>query len=291
MAKDWFKRTPRQAPEAPTIEELIVLERFAEAEQQLLARLRGSSQDTHARLRLAEVLVQLGRGAEALEEYLRVVDQYSQDGFQDKAAALLQRAAKLDPTNQSVTFRLARISEARDLEYTRRIAVEALREASRTDSGRFSTAAIELEQIWDRLAKTELVKLLPAEQVKRLLSHVEIQRLPQGHQLARAGEDRAELFLICGGEITASVSQGSRRIMLRTFATGHIVGDSTLFEHQKWGADFEATKPSGALKLTRQGLEGALLGNPDPRRLLDALRQQRNDRELAQAIGKLTAGA
>ena len=48
-----------------------------------------------------------------------------------------------------------------------------------------------------------------------------------------------------------------------------------------------AREPVTALVLTRPGLEKALQGNPDPRALLDALRSQRNDQELALMVRRL----
>lgn len=300
MVKEWFKRASKPAKAARssssakqrghTIDELVVLERYDEAEERLRARLKNSD-DVHARLKLAEVLIQLRRGTEAVEEFLRVSELYSRDGFQDKAAAVLRKASKIDPANEGLRQRLARIEDAKALERTRKLAVEALKEASRTQSGRFATAAIELEQMWDRLATTEFVKSLPPDQMKRLLANTEIMRLPTGSRLATRGEDKPEMYLIAGGEVEATSASDKGRVTLRSFSAGHLLGDRALLEHKVWAADYTASRASSALRLTRTGLEQALVGNPDPRALLDGLRQQRNDHALAEAIEKLGRGA
>lgn len=296
MVKEWFKKASRSSrrpmgarDKGHSIDELIVLERYDEAEARLKERLRGR-EDVHARLKLAEVLTNLRRSAEAVDEYLRVSEQYSRDGFQDKAAAVLRKATKLDPANEGLRQRLTGIDRAKELEHTRRIAVEALKAASEAQGGRFATAAIELEQTWDRLAETDFFENLAAEQMRRLLANTAFLRVQTDSRVAVRGELRPELYLISGGEVQATLPSPNGPVTLRTFGTGQLLGDAALLEHKPWCADYTATKPSSVLKLTREGLEAALLGNPNPRALLDGLRRQRNDQAIAEAVEKLNQG-
>ena len=57
-----------------------------------------------------------------------------------------------------------------------------------------------------------------------------------------------------------------------------------------WPAGFRASEPVTALKLTREGLEQCLVGNSDPRGLLETLREQHNDRDVAGTVRRLRTG-
>jgi tetratricopeptide (TPR) repeat protein len=105
MIKGWFHRGEREL----TVDELIVLERYEEAEARLRTHLRGHGDDVHSRAKLAEVLSALGRSGEAVAEYSYVADLYRDDGFYDKAAALLLRAIKLDPKSDELRTLLTRV--------------------------------------------------------------------------------------------------------------------------------------------------------------------------------------
>jgi hypothetical protein len=78
---------------------------------------------------------------------------------------------------------------------------------------------------------------------------------------------------------------------VRTFGSGQIVGESSLFEHKPWPATYRSKAKSTLLRLTAAGLQVCLTGNPDPRGFLDVLRREQNDREVAQIVGRLEASA
>ena len=65
------------------------------------------------------------------------------------------------------------------------------------------------------------------------------------------------------------------------------VSRQALLERQAWPATYRTTEPVVLLKLGRQALEEALQGNPDPRALLNALREQRLDAEVIAEVGKI----
>src|SRR4029078_2600816 len=104
----------------------IVLERYAEAEERLRARLQSNSADLHAHVKLAEVFTATGKVASAVQEYLFAADEYADDGFYDKAIALLAKAAKLDPADTSIAQRNERFEEMKRVEQARAMALEGL---------------------------------------------------------------------------------------------------------------------------------------------------------------------
>ena len=287
--KDWFKKGGKGRGSKPgySVDDLIVLERYDEAESALRAELKRSPKDLRRRLQLGSVLTNLQRVDEALIEFFYVADAYNADGFQDKAIALLSSAKRLSPDNPDLLARIQRSLQDKELARMRSIAVEALKEASRTETGRVATAAIELEQIWDRLSKTQFVRGLPLEQVKHLFANMRIQRLRPDQVLAEGGAAGTSLFLFSGGEIEAQIDSPNGVLTVRTFGAGDIVGDTVLLKRTSWPARLLVTKVASALELDREGLERAMQGNPDPKGLLDLLRSQGNDVALAQAVTKL----
>ncbi len=286
--KDWFKRGKSSTADAgPTIDDLIVLERYEEAEAALKNQLKKTPRDLRLHLQLGSVLAQLRKVDEALAEFYLVADAYNRDGFQDKAIALMNSARKIAPDDPQLLARIQRSQQDKELARLRNLAVDALKEASRSETGRVATAAIELEQIWDRLAKTDFVRQMPVEQVKPLFARFKVQRLRADQTLVGRGEQGAALMLVSGGEIEARVASPNGPLAVRSFPVGAILGDSVLFQRTAWPADLVATHTGSVLVLSREGLEQALQGNPDPKGLLDLLRAQGNDQGLLQAIAKL----
>lgn len=285
-------RKEREAREAaPSIDDLVILGRLDEAEEQLRSRLKSAPGDQHARMKLAEVLQKQQRGEEAVEEYLGAADQLLRDGFLDRAHAILLRAQRLSPINDAITQRFTYLEERRSLDKIREQAVAALSSASRTATGTIATAAIELEQIWDRLSRTDFVRFLPGEQIAKVLSNMRLRRFGEGDVLIRDGAEEALILLVTFGEVEALVpaSAAGTSTSLRTFSIGELLGESTLLEHKTWPVTLRAAKSGSALVLERSGLEACLVGNPDPRGLLQGLRRQGNDAQLREMRGKLVS--
>ena len=90
------------------IDDLIVLERYAEAEARLKDKLKITPNDLHSHVKLAEVYAVTGQVVWAVEEYILAGEEYAEDGFHDKAIALIAKAQKLAPTNASLGERIER---------------------------------------------------------------------------------------------------------------------------------------------------------------------------------------
>ena len=279
---------PRE--EEYTIEDLIVLERYEEAEQRLQEKVKKNLRDLYSHLRLGEIHVATGRALKAIDEYTYVADCYAEDGFYDKAIALLAKAAKLAPLDESLPKRIARLQSLKQLEHSRSFFIEGLT-GTAAGSALERLSPVELQLVWKRLAPTAIVQRLPPEQLKRFASGLELRAFEAGRTLAvRGGTDR-HLFLLVSGLVEALLegSEGGERGTgsLRTFSTGDLLGDWPLFEQRPWPVTLVAREAVTALVLTRPGLEKALQGNPDPRALLEALRSQRHDQELALMVRRL----
>ncbi len=282
----WFGggKKQQQEPQDYTIDDLIVLERYDEAEAKLQARLRGNPSDLHSHLKLAEVYSQLQQYGKAVDEFVYVAEEYAQDGFHDKGIALLSKAMKLAPLDQTLRFKVERLQREKSMEHVRGFALEGLRQAGGTQAG---TSALELKRLWHHLVGSIMVQRLNGEQLKRVFSAMELRRYEPETRIAVEGSQEAFLLLIVTGVVEASIDLGGRPMAVRTFASGDMIGEAALLERGVWPANYKTLEPVTALKLSRAGLEQCLVGNPDPRGFLETLREQHYDRDVAATVRRL----
>jgi len=275
-----------------TTEDLIVLERWDEAIGQLQARLQGNPNDLHANLKLAEVYVQAGKPQMALDRFVFVAESYTDDGFYDKAIALLSKVARLAPGDSSVEGQIRKAQQLKDMEHRRTLALEGLMEAQEQLQEGARMTLVEAQRMWQALSSTEIVLKLPGEQLRRLFAYSKLLEPDPGEILVEKDVNLESLFFVASGEVEAVLDQGDGRpIQVRSFARGDVVGDRALLEHKPWPATYRVTSPARVFELDRPGLEQALQGNPDPRLFLDALRSRRNDHDVAAAVRKLVGSS
>jgi tetratricopeptide (TPR) repeat protein len=267
-----------------TIDDLIVLERYDEAAERLKARLKINPQDLHSHLKLAEVYAQLRQFDKAVDEFGFVADEYAQDGFYDKGVALLSKAQKLAPLDQSLRFRIERIQREKSMEHVRGQALEGLRQAGGAQAG---TSAVELKKLWHNLSASSVVQHLSGDQLKRLFSAMQLVRLEEKALIAEEGSRDSFLLLIVTGTVECFVRDNGKEMVIRSFTSGDLIGEAPLLERGTWPGFYRAAEPVTALRLAREGLEQALVGNPDPRGFLEVLREQHTDRDVAATLRRI----
>lgn len=270
-----------------TIEDLVTLERYDEAEHKLKERLKLVPKDLHAHLKLAEVYVAQKNVLKALDEYIFVGDSYVEDGFFDKGIALLGKAAKLSPGDDQLPRRIERYRHLKRLEGRRRLAIEGLLSNKTTAASSAANRALEVEMLWNRIAKSHLVEQLEGELLKKLFSVMEMKRIQLDEVIVQGGGDHQVLYLIVDGEIEAQAQVGSQLYTIRSFSTGSVIGEAALLERKGWPATYKVTLPGTVFCLDRSGLEQAMIGNSDPVGFLSVLRQQNNDRDVGANLMKL----
>lgn len=292
MLRKFFGKREGSAPpeEEHSVEDLIVLERWDEAIERLQARIKAQPQDVYSHLKLADVYVRVGKGAKALDEYLLVADTYTQQGFHERASALLAKVARMAPEDEQIQLRLQRLQRLKQLEHSRVLAIEGLLSGQEDQDPLSRLSPLEAQQIWESVAASDLVRKLGGEQLKRLFGGAALMVWEKGELVAERGSSIERMFLVVRGQLEAFVSAPDGRIhQLRVLTTGDLFGERALLEHRPWPATFRVLERARLLRIDRAGLERALTGNPDPRQLLDALRSQRHDREVAAAVEKLLA--
>jgi tetratricopeptide (TPR) repeat protein len=287
--RSWFGGSAKQQTEKGkqqeyTIDDLIVLEKYDEAADRLKTRIKLNPQDLHSHLKLAEVYAQLRQFDRAVDEFGFVADEYAQDGFHDKGIALLSKAQKLAPLDQSIRFKIERIQRDKSMEHVRSFALEGLRAAGGTQAG---SSAVELKRLWHNLTATAVVQHLSGDQLKRLFSAMQLVRFEPQTILAEEGSRESFLLLIVTGTIEGFIRDDGREILIRSFTSGDIIGEAALLERGTWPVFYRAGDQVTALRLAREGLEQSLVGNPDPRGFLEVLREQHNDRDVAATLRRI----
>lgn len=293
--KGWFRgsggaEAPQREEQGETIEDLIVLERYAEAEARLKAELRDDPDDLHAHLKLAEVYTGLGRGADAADQFLFVAEEYAKDGFYDKGIALLSKAMRLDPGEESLRHKLHAFERAKGLDHKRQAALDGLRQ-SRHAGGGTGTQVLQMQRAWHHLAPAPLVARLSADGLRRLFAAGELVRWPAGEVVAGRGDaEPASLLVLVTATVEALVGRaGGGETALRKLGPGEVFGESVMFSRATWPATYRVEEAGLALRLDRPGLEQSLSGNPDPVAYLDALRSDANDLDIARIVATLEA--
>ena len=77
------RKQPTFDTDTLSVDDLMVLERWDEAEQILHKRITRNAQDLRSRLKLADLFMRSKRQYEAVDEYISVADGYARDGFYD----------------------------------------------------------------------------------------------------------------------------------------------------------------------------------------------------------------
>lgn len=270
-----------------TIEDLITLERYDEAEESLKRRLKRVPKDLYSHLKLAEVYLALKQLDRALIEYTFAADSYAEDGFFDKGIAILGKAAKLAPGDDTLPKRIELYKRKKRLEGRRELAIEGLLSNKTTVSSAAANRALEVEMMWNNIAKSHLVEQLEGEKLKKLFSVMEMRHISEGEILAEAGGKDQMLYLVVSGEIEALASVKSQTFNIRSFSTGDVIGESTLLERKSWPAQYHVKTAGTVFQLAREGLQQAMIGNDDPVGFLSVLRQQNHDRDVAANLLRL----
>ena len=291
--KEWFeKRTKSKRPETVHVDDLIILEQWDDAEEMLKQRLKKNSRDLQAHIKMAKVLEKTNRLREAVDEYTYVADRYAKDGYFDKAMAILAKANKMAPQEGKLILKRQVVERMRKFEQRLSAVMRSLsHDEGKTGSTTATSSYLELRRVWGELAVSDLMDHLDDEQLGRLLKTMELERIGRDKVIVNAGQRLDELILVTRGKVDVEVLlPNGQTTAIRSLEAGDVAGEQALLEKKTWTATYKTTEPVVLLKLSREGLESALQGTPDPRGLLDALRRQGLDAEVDQAVRRTLQG-
>ena len=290
--KDWL-RSPRSGKEREereyTPDELMALERYEEAKAMLVERLRYQPKDLNAHLKLADVYHCLQEPESCKQELLYVVGAYAEDGFYDKARAVLTKMNRLFPEQIDVEQKMAALKRAKRLEYDRDKTRRALISHGRLDDAATGRMTVEFEMVWKRLVNTTFVDQISSADLTHFFESARLKRLRPKELVAQRGPVPRALYLIVEGSIEArGVDRQRHEISLRSFGVGDIVGDTVLFDERTWPANYYCDEAALLLELDAEGAKKLVDSHPDPSGLLNVLRGQGNDSTVERAVDHLS---
>ena len=277
----------RKDQDAESIDDLILQGRFARALQVLELRIAENPEDVHSHIKLAELQSQRRQNPDALRNYLRAAELLSEDGFFDKALALLKTARKLaGEETLSIDAMEETVLRSKELD----LAAWIVRKGKGSEGAARVSASIELEALWRRMSDSEFVQNLAKGQLEVLMDAMELCPVAAGEFVARQGELDPVLYLIASGMLQARFDPDGRDLLLRNFGPGQMIGESVLFERRPWPAAYKAAHNTQLLKLDIAGLQRALNKTKSRRQLISALSSQHNDQQVAALASSLASG-
>jgi hypothetical protein len=112
MTFDWLKRStevrplPRPGTGEESIGDLVARKKFARALTLLRLQFESGNRSPELRMQFADVLVQTGKGEEAIPVLIGVADELAVP-FKERAIEALRRVERIDPGREDVVMRLA----------------------------------------------------------------------------------------------------------------------------------------------------------------------------------------
>lgn len=199
--------------------------------------------DAAARLKVAELLAQLGHRQEAVREFQHLAIRYAADGQTLHAIAACKLILALDPNHQATQENLANLC-----------AMQVIEERQREASG----AGPE-----PKPAPTPLFSQLPKDVFVALLEVLEVRRVPGGESIITEGERGNSMFLLVQGTVRVvhTPENGAPRT-LAELSDGSIFGEMGLVSDAPRVASVVATRDCTLLEVTRDML--ARLGERFP---------------------------
>jgi CRP-like cAMP-binding protein len=212
-------------------------------------------QDSAARLKVAELLAQLGQRQEAVREFQYLAVRYAAEGQTLHAIAACKLILAIDPNHQATQENLASLCAMQSAE-------ERQREDADADSSREpSSAQAAPEQ--PKPAPTPLFSQLPRDVFVALLGMLEMRRVSGGEPIITEGERGNSMFILVQGTVRVvhTPENGPPRT-LAELGEGSFFGEMGLISDAPRVASVVAIRDCTLLEVTREML--ARLGERFP---------------------------
>ena len=196
--------------------------------------------DSAARLKVAELLAQLGHRADAVREFHHLAIHYAAEGQLIHAIAACKLILAIDPHHQETQENLASLSAMQNAE-----------ERQQLHEDSHAPAAAEPR----KPAPTPLFSRLPRDIFVALLGLLEMRRIPGGEPIITEGEHGNSMFILVEG--TVRVVHTPENALPRTLAElsdGSFFGEMGLISDAPRMASVIATRDCTLLEITREML-------------------------------------
>ncbi|WP_257454778.1 cyclic nucleotide-binding domain-containing protein [Archangium lipolyticum] len=196
-----------------------------------------SPHDTAARLKVAELLAQLGQRQEAVREFHYLAIRYAADGQTIHAIAACKLILALDPEHQATQENLASL-----------IAMQSAEERQHPE--RTGAAPEQPKRV-----PTPLFSQLPRDVFVALLGELEMRRVAGGERIITEGERGNSMFILVQGTVrVVHTPENERPRTLAELGEGSFFGEMGLISDAPRVASVIATRDCTLLEVTREML-------------------------------------
>ncbi|MGZ3461655.1 MAG: cyclic nucleotide-binding domain-containing protein, partial [Archangium sp.] len=201
-------------------------------------------QDTAARLKVAELLAQLGQRQEAVREFHHLAIRYAAEGETLHAIAACKLILALDPHHQETQENLASL-----------IAMQSAEERHHAENSGASTRGTEPLAAPGPKRPTPLFSQLPRDIFVALLGLLEMRRVSGGEPIITEGERGHSMFILVQGTVRVvhAPDNGPPRT-LAELGEGSFFGEMGLISDAPRIASVIATRDCTLLEVTREVL-------------------------------------
>lgn len=199
--------------------------------------------DSAARLKVAELLAQLGHRADAVREFHHLAIHYAAEGQLIHAIAACKLILAIDPNHQETQENLASLSAMQDAEERHHLPED-------------SDAPAPAEAPEPRKpAPTPLFSRLPRDIFVALLGLLEMRRVPGGEPIITEGERGNSMFILVEGTVrVVHAPEGAPPRTLAELSDGSFFGEMGLISDAPRLASVIATRDCTLLEVTREML-------------------------------------
>lgn len=197
--------------------------------------------DSAARLKVAELLAQLGHRADAVREFHHLAIHYAAEGQLIHAIAACKLILALDPNHQETQENLASLSAMQDAEERHLHEDDAPAPAAPPEPR--------------KPAPTPLFSRLPRDIFVALLGLLEMRRIPGGEPIITEGEHGNSMFILVEGNVrVVHTPENAPPRTLAELAEGSFFGEMGLISDAPRMASVIATRDCTLLEITREML-------------------------------------
>jgi zinc transporter ZupT len=136
------------------------------------------------------------------------------------------------------------------------------------------------------LAKSDLMRHLPAEQIEQILPSIQDRQLKAGEILFRAGDAGDALYIVGRGKVEVLTEPGPGNAACSSIAAlgeGHAFGEMSLLSGEPRTATIRAVEDTTLLRIAKQDFEQLVAADPELAEAVQRISHQR-------AISNLSAG-
>jgi zinc transporter ZupT len=137
------------------------------------------------------------------------------------------------------------------------------------------------------LAKSDLMRHLPAEQIEQILPCIQDRQLKAGEILFRAGDAGDALYIVARGKIEVLTETGPQSnaacSAIAILGEGHAFGEMSLLSGEPRTATIRAAEDTNLLRIAKQDFEQLVAADPELAEAVQRISHQR-------AISNLSAG-